>query len=510
MFARVVVLPEDDDFIVAPRDGKEGFFLDKEERESPDRRRGPTKESARAWRDATLEFVRMANPAEPFGSCGRAILMPFEEAESFYIGDYLRRLIERARRAVWGGQVYLVVSPKPWSQDSDDEFLSACRSWSEVALEAGVTDIMEIRPPILVGDMHFHKSIVRSASRRNAILAAPRTAPWRIALPSQTGGPLMRFVSDFGCKQQPNPEKTNLVVGVNRSDSIDQLEEVIRAAARLSALDRLIVTIGCEAGDALRNLAAKEGIKPPLKCVGGFELRYLLLQLNARYSSESAIRPANVKEVRVDTEPLFVASVESGTPILLLTSAFSPLPKEQGDHCIEAARDMDEILHAAPRAPSFRIHQNATLPSLSGLVTSITTSEEYINAWIHMGHGKEGDGLLQYDEDETRGTEADRWLVCFEGHRKKSLPLVFLGACYSDNVARRFAQAGAGVAIGFGGRVVATACRELVRPVVDAALRYNGDPDRILQAFASGCQQLEGFYPDRYSEAQPFAFRSKK
>ena len=331
-------------------------------------------------------------------------------------------------------------------------------------------------------------------------------APWRFVLASQEGDPVSLFLNGFNYVPQRDQDKVNLVITVNRQDSYDQRNDVTEALAHCPARARIVVTLGLREDRGLLDLCDKEGIGKPLRCQGGFELRYLLLQLNAQYVLESASPFADVEVVETDPHPLFGVRLANAPSRLLLTSAFSPTPEREAIRCIEAARDVDDVLHAAPGRPSFRIHQNATLSALGGLVGSVKESHERIIAWIHMGHGKEGDGLLQYDEDETAGTDAERWLACFEPYRGASLPLVFLGACYSAQVARHFAEAGAGLAIGFRGKVVARACQSLVRPVVHAALNSGGDPRRILQAFETGCRQLDSMQPASYLEAQPIAF----
>lgn len=72
-------------------------------------------------------------------------------------------------------------------------------------------------------------------------------------------------------------------------------------------------------------------------------------------------------------------------------------------------------------------------------------------------------------------------------------------------MARRFAQAGVGVAIGFEQPVPGDACRLLTAKIINVALRSGGERKAILQAFHAGCAELE---INGYSDLAPVAFCS--
>jgi hypothetical protein len=68
--------------------------------------------------------------------------------------------------------------------------------------------------------------------------------------------------------------------------------------------------------------------------------------------------------------------------------------------------------------------------------------------------------------------------------------LAFFSACQSTPIARRFAAAGAGVAIGFEHDVPPDATRLLAPAVIREALESGGERAKILNAFYMGCSQL--------------------
>jgi len=103
------------------------------------------------------------------------------------------------------------------------------------------------------------------------------------------------------------------------------------------------------------------------------------------------------------------------------------------------------------------------------------------------------DRVLICDEDDNcfdapgnLGTGKSRliheWLARLQ-HADMRLPLVFLSVCESAPVARKFVEAGVGVAVGFEKEVLPEMCRTLAVPVISAALNSAGNRRAILEAY---------------------------
>jgi len=91
---------------------------------------------------------------------------------------------------------------------------------------------------------------------------------------------------------------------------------------------------------------------------------------------------------------------------------------------------------------------------------------------VHFGHGQGEQGLQEALSGLFEPPE--RWLACFAAYGR-SLALAFFSSCQSAPVARRFASAGAGVAIGFEQEVPPAACQILATIVVGTALLILGE-----------------------------------
>jgi hypothetical protein len=100
----------------------------------------------------------------------------------------------------------------------------------------------------------------------------------------------------------------------------------------------------------------------------------------------------------------------------------------------------------------------------------------------------------------------EKWLQCFRG-RRLALPLALFLTCYSADVARIFAQAGAGVAIGFEGRVDSDKCRILADQILQSVLAKGWGQRAILEGFIQGRSDLMALEDGESSS--PIAFISQ-
>jgi len=159
-------------------------------------------------------------------------------------------------------------------------------------------------------------------------------------------------------------------------------------------------------------------------------------------------------------------------PHLLITSAFHPDNHEP--NCLDAVKDVGIIARAAPADAECYVHpyfRAADLPDLLKRMPELT-------AWLHLGHGDEA-GLKDIAGELIK---LDEWLARLQ-HADMRLPLVFLSVCESAPVARKFVEAGVGVAVGFEKEVLPEMCRTLAVPVISAALNSAGNRRAILEAY---------------------------
>jgi hypothetical protein len=212
---------------------------------------------------------------------------------------------------------------------------------------------------------------------------------------------------------------------------------------------------------------------------GLFELHYFLQRLNSKNSSWSIIWHA-AEPVRVGSHSYF----EKHASQILITHSYVPSDPSSS---FAAARDVWELIGRMPDLARAKIHpaiECATLPH-------VLDESKPLLAWIHIGHGKGNDGLQQSGGSFKK---PDEWLKCFANY-KSSLALAVFSSCHSQVIARRFAEAGVGVTIGFANNVPQKVSVLLTREVVAAALRSNGNREEILRAFHNGREFLMKEYP---------------
>lgn len=440
---------------------------------------------------------RIAEAAYQNGSVTATVCVcPAGTGTSAFDSEYLESLLRRARRHVWGAPLHVVVDPKAWIPRTGEELLNTFR-WFETALDAGATDILEVlNLPKERPRRCLEKACRRSATRRSELRRAGRTAPWCAVFAEERNQDRVRFLADFAYDTQADPQAANLIIGIDRARLNEQAKYVEKALDTYRANDFLVAAVRNHAKGPLLDLCAKRTVRW-FDCQGLFELRYALLQLKRRGTACAHGTYGEFVEVEV-AEP---ARFPRSPPLLVLTSAFHA--GSDPERCIRAAGDVDAVLHGVPNEPEYRVLPGVT----TGAFMDLLESSGPVFAWVHMGHGCGGEGLRQYGAGT--GTRAEHWLGCFADHNQ-ALPLVFLAACHSAEVAQCFAEAGVGVAVGFRGQVGPEECQFLVRRIMPAALRSQGNPDTILQEFQTGCEQLCAREEAWFREAAPVAFRSKR
>ena len=184
------------------------------------------------------------------------------------------------------------------------------------------------------------------------------------------------------------------------------------------------------------------------------------------------------------------------TGLLIVSSFDSDVPQD----CLAAARDVGMLRRDLPPQTRLVVHPAISCRQLPDLLQLLPS--QIVLTFI--GHGNGANGMQEFHSGKYITPE--RWLECFAAYNG-SLSLAFFSSCRSTETARLFAQAGAGVAIGFGADVLPRACQKLAEQVVQAALRTKGDRSEILRAFQYGCRILKA---EGLDEAQPLAFYSER
>jgi hypothetical protein len=218
---------------------------------------------------------------------------------------------------------------------------------------------------------------------------------------------------------------------------------------------------------------------------GVFELHYFLQRLDAAHEQHKTILQ-HTEIIRVSANTVF----KPHAPQLLITHSFRP---DDYSGCFTAAEDVWTLRRDLGNTFDIVVYPAVQIEAFPDRLREL----RHVLVWVHIGHG-DGDQGLQQAGGEFKA--AEEWLSCFEAY-DKSLSLALFSSCRSDIVARKFAEAGGGVSIGFRKEVPKNLCREMTVAVVRAAFESGGNRDRILEAFRRK--------KERFAGAEPVAFLAK-
>ncbi len=406
---------------------------------------------------------------------------------------FLHRVIRQAQKSLWAANLYVVVD-RWWEPEDRGLEQSDPYGWAEGLLENRVSDILEwsLKPT-----SNFSEAALRSRTRMRMLSGHLPSRQWKCLFPT----PLSvsreeEYLLDpylVNTPEELGDENCLLVLRSLGVGYLEYVEEKLRQTAgrevMVGVIDRLVRRLPLD----LERLCARSG-GGPVRFHGVAELYYFLRQLNnpmldaLRRNNTRLIREVNATPVQVAEDPKF----NSHSPQLLIT--YSYLPGEP-DSCLTAAGDTWELISELPSNVRVKIY-----PAIkSDKLAEILKEMGHLLAWIHIGHGDEEKGLQQSEDELFKS--ADEWLKGFADY-KSSLALALFSSCSSARVAQRFAEAGAGVAIGFTRRVHQRACSSLTKKVVQVAVETNGERGAMLNAFSVGREFLEIDDPD----ASPVAF----
>jgi hypothetical protein len=377
---------------------------------------------------------------------------------------FLRDVVQQARRAMWGASVYVVVD-KNWQPDMQDPEGPEPFGWIPTVLENKVSDILKWQT-------NFTKAAEQSRIRMRELgTHLPRRA-WKCMF--QTPLSLGREEEALFSPHQVNSfdELQNENCFIVLQEKRDGYDEYIREKlqqAQASGFDVKIAVIDSFGLPPELEKLKNEG-HSVIHFYGMLELYYFLQRLNN--GTVSGAHESDVKPVRVVVNPTF----KSHLPQILITHSYLPNEKH---NCLAAASYTCEITKDVDNEARVKIYPAIKCAKLGHILDEMGP----VLAWIHIGHGKGEEGLQQADDQLFKS--AQDWLDSFAGY-KSSLALALFCSCRSDVVAERFAESGAGVAIGYAQNVNTEDCLEMMKKVVEATLKSNGSRLAILEAFMVG------------------------
>ncbi len=437
-----------------------------------------------------------------------------------YDREYLRELLQIAGDYSWGAELYLLVDDTIGREPRGIALRQRASlfHWLETAAAGGVTDLLETRFSRYnntAPNFSQLQGLADDAQERVEVLHEMLRAghPWRYFIPRKDS--LSDLLEEhFSATALPELATAPGVVTVfHRFPSVSDLAEAVQHTPQARHLVALCNPVEGE-DKHLRELRDFCGRQPArLKCLefsGPFELLYFLVRLErgwlAEQRTENHLAKAGqqvgqIEAVRLNAELVF--NQNSPKPVILLMNAF-----DQGADSWEAARDVRRIKQHAPPGTAFFVRPALESHKLPELLVPILQQHTGLTVCYYLGHGDHQAGLQSGPGQ--RKEAAELWLARFQGTYRGSLPLIFFAACESALVARRFAEAGVGVAVGFEGEVMPEACQLLAVPVVKAALETNGARDEILKAFQAGCLKLQASerQPGEFGQSGPVAYYS--
>ena len=460
--------------------------------------------SKRAWREVAGILRHAAAGLSHIATT--IVLCPDGASLAAYDPDSLVREAKHAQRYGWNATVYALIKAQYCIDPPNEKLLARWRVWIERVRTVGIRDLIE---PAYIGAIG--PSLLRSQQRAVVTERLSVDGAWNLQFPSDTDPHLIDWLAAAADMSGVPAEKTNgMLVSVRGPDAVRAavLEALLqRDDCCAGAPVRAAAILGDLPGPQVQQFCTTRGL-PVLTCGGRFELGFVLSSLASRYVAR--VDCGREKFVTVATRRFARAAVSS-KPVVLVTSSFDP----NFDPYPQQWRLALDYIQAALKGagPAEPVVQPAlTLPNLRRLVTKLTREGRRIAAWVHIGHG----GIPGMRPHGTRNDAAPaEWLAAFVGDNpatagrdyQDSLPFVLLYACHSVPTALCFAEAGAGVAVGFENGVYAMDAARLLRGLIKTTLQPGPVPEKIVQAFRQACGEAVRRTGRCLAMARPVAFR---
>jgi hypothetical protein len=407
------------------------------------------------------------------------------QLDEAYNYNRLAETLRYAREHVWGAPIYLVVAVNFRLQPEQRKHQATWAKFFEVIHQARVVDLIE-NAGLFEGRSAPSGAMLRvladeASERRRRLQRLSGIHAWKCVVRPETDALLAEFLTPFVSRDAPALSSDNRIIVCTNSRKPTTRSFIEKNVTRRTGTRQVVANLVADA-DFQRWLDAECNLRriDLLDFGGVLELRFSLVRLNhlnPYYSGEDRI-----EMVPVAPSTLFNAERVGGTPRLLVTNGFDPNDTRDSILCLEAADEAGELKHQSPPDALTDIYQSVTCERLPGMVESAD-----LTVWVYQGHG-DGERGLQESRAGRFGAPG-RWRDCFSNYQN-GLPLVVFSACRSTHVARLFAEAGAGVAIGFESDVTSSAAKLLTTDVVTTALQTRGNQREILEAFRRGCGRL--------------------
>jgi hypothetical protein len=439
------------------------------------------------WAKLTTEIAKRAAGNAPYGV---DVYLHFngDHLASTFDYDFVEKLVELAREHTWGGKVFLVFDQGIFKDpDQIKSNMPSIAYWLETVQRGSVADVVlashsRLNPNSPTSHL-LNRIGIDSLTKERDLFEMVTPGLWSYWAP--TSSAINRFkLFDESLFSARRVRASNFLIAVDRKASISTAEniQIRRFVRKHSGRQFALAVVGIAASALspdLEDLAARLSLRV-MTFRGWLELRFFLLRLNHLCAAQAVLAPETTKARPVTMPPRFDNSIKK-PPRLLVTNSFS----HQQDPllCREAARDIGKLLHLVHPRAEYLIHPALRGSALPGLLTKLHDA----TVWWFMGHGQGTGGLQDVDGQVLRPKD---WISKFSAWNK-CLPLVFFSACRSAEIAGAFAEAGAGVAIGFESDTLPGPCRMLAIRVIEAALTSYGERNAILTAFSAGCRSLQ-------------------
>lgn len=405
------------------------------------------------------------------------LCMDKESLAEGYNSPFVTGVVQQAHKSLWGANLYIVVDNTAQSLYPSDQEQTRQDppAWFETSLENNVRDILQW--PIRRGT-NFSKAAGQSAKRMRKVMQRDPVRAWKclIRRPPELGPEPESFLGPYLIRSLGELGDANclLVLQEKRDNYMQYLRRLFARWPGKEMVVGLIDEIE-EPPPDLERYCRDKGCAV-VRFHGWYELYYILQKLNACGAGSEPVDDY-ATPVRVITNPTFKFHV----PRLLITHSYVP---EDVSGCHVAAGDTWELIKDLRGRAEVKVYPAIQCIKLAELMEELG----HVLAWVHIGHGDEERGLQQSGDLIFKRPED--WLRAFAVY-KSSLALALFSSCKSEPVAKRFAEAGVSVTIGFTRKVHQQVCVELTKRVIEATLNSNGSRQAILEAFRIGSQVLE-------------------
>jgi hypothetical protein len=451
---------------------------------------GSGRRVADPWKKLCLERVRRAAGGDPAAT--EFVICPTgEELVARRDVNAFGAVLSILQQSSWGARLFVALSTRLLASDLV-ESRATVESWLETARQARIADLFHVDydpgKPESISPLRLWDAIGGTEPRRQLLASLfPSSRPWLAVLPPKPTA----LSALIGRAPERTLAGSDLVLVVDEADPEFQCNYVGKKIERFREHQLIVATLSAPPSQELVFLCQKRRLAPPISMKGELELWFFLLRLNSTRES----LPAPTRSIAPVQRPALkrVFLPDASSPKVLFTSAFDA---HDTINCEAAAKDLGRIFSRVPVDVSYNVEPFITL----GRLVEVLNEHGDLNIWIHSGHGAPYQGLSEAGSDAS--TSVRRWLRCF-GSQKLRLELAVFLTCYSAQVARHFARAGARVAVGFEGEVDTNNARLVAAGLLTGVVQGGLRRDVILDCLVGGFERFKGI---DWSRCKPKAY----